>query len=172
VDNLSSRLTFEDIAIEEFIKQHHDALVENNARNNIFNGWGCGSIVSNFAGLQVVFFRLLGKQNRTPGSYPQESGDGNEHFHPNTRIRKTKLSNYNPASLYGYALQEPSGKAGWQWVKKSVPAMPKYVLRPEKKTSLAVYGKDEYRNVDSLSRLLCPQNVLADLDRDNGMVHE
>lgn len=36
--------------------------------------------------------------------------------------------------------------------------------------SLAVYGKGEYKEVDSLSRLLCPPSVLADLDRDSSML--
>jgi hypothetical protein len=174
-------LTFEDTAIEELIKQHHDALAENNARNNarnnVINGWGCGPMVSNFAGLQGAFFRVLGKQDRTPGNYPRDAGDGiggatNEYFHPIARIRKSKLSNYNPASLYGYALQEPDGKASWRWVKKGVQAVPEYVLHPEKKMSLAVYGKGKYRNVDSLSRLLCPPIILAELDRDNGVLPE
>ncbi|EEA28808.1 hypothetical protein TMatcc_002841 [Talaromyces marneffei ATCC 18224] len=177
VDNLSGMLTFEEIAINKLIKQHHDALVENNAKNNVINGWGCGPIVSNFAGLQGAFFRALGKQDRTPGSYPRDAGDGisgatNEYFHPITRIRKSKLSNYHPASLNGYALQEPDGTAGWQWVKNGVAAIPEYVLRPEKTMSLAVYGTGEYKNVDSLSRLLCPAAVLADLDRDNGVIPE
>jgi hypothetical protein len=55
VDNLSGMLTFEEMAIKKLIKEHHDALVENNARNNVINGWGCGPIVSNFAGLQGAF---------------------------------------------------------------------------------------------------------------------
>ncbi|GAM40357.1 hypothetical protein TCE0_038r12648 [Talaromyces pinophilus] len=177
VDNLSGMLTFEDTAIEQLIKQHHEALVENNARSNVINSWGCGPIISNFSGLQGAFFRVLGKKDRTPGSYLRDAGDGvggatNEYFHPTIRIRKSKLSNYKPESLNGYALQEPDGKAGWWWVKKGVPAIREYVLRPEKKMSLAVYGKDEYKNVDSLSRLLCPPTVLADLDRDNGVLSE
>jgi hypothetical protein len=174
VDNLSGMLTFEEIAINELIKQHHNALAENNTRNNVINGWGCGPIFSNFAGLQGAFFRVLGKQDRTPGSYPQDAGDGisgatNEYFHPITRIRKSKLSNYNPASLNGYTLQEPDGNAGWQWVKNGVAAIPEYVMLPDKKMSLAVYGKSEYKNADSLSRLLCPPTVLADLDRVNSV---
>lgn len=177
MDNLSGMLTFEEMAINKLIKEHHDALVENNARNNVINGWGCGPIVSNFAGLQGAFFRVLGKRDRTPGGYPRDAGDGicgatNEYFHPITRIRKSKLSNYNPASLNGYALQEPDGNAGWQWVKNGVAAVPEYVMHPNKKMSLAVYGKSEYKEADSLSRLLCPPSVLADLDRDNSVVPE
>lgn len=177
VDNLSGMLTFEDTAIEQLIKQHHEALVENNAKNNITKGWGCGPIVSNFSGLQGAFFRVLGKKERTPGSYLRDAGDGvggatNEYFHPTIRIRKSKLPKYNPESLNGYALQEPDGRTGWWWLKQGVPAMREYVLRPEKKMSLAVYGKGEYKNVDSLSRLLCPPTVLAELDRDNGVLSE
>src|ERR1700710_2678912 len=97
-------LTFEGAALNELIKQHQVALEGNNAKNNISNGWGCGPIVSNFSGLQGAFFRIIGKQDRTPGNYQRVPGDGidgatNEYFHPIARIRKSKLSNYNPMSL-------------------------------------------------------------------------
>ncbi|KAF3400407.1 hypothetical protein DPV78_005728 [Talaromyces pinophilus] len=42
-------------------------------------------------------------------------------------------------------------------------------MYPNKKMSLAVYGKNEYKEAGSLSRLLCPSSVLADLDRDNSV---
>ncbi|KAG7115356.1 hypothetical protein HYQ45_016338 [Verticillium longisporum] len=82
-DNVSGMLTFDEDAISGVIEQHRRAL---NA-NGIPRGWGCGKIVSNFAGLQGAFFRLLGQQDRTPGAYPRDSGDGaggatNECFHP------------------------------------------------------------------------------------------
>ena len=165
-------LTFDDSAIKILIEQHQRALNVNHP----INGWGCGPIVDNFSGLQGAFFRLLGKQDRTPGDYPRDPGDGttgatNEYFHPMTRIRKGKLSNYNPASLQGYALEEPDGNTGWKWVKKGVQAIPEYVMRPEKMMSVAYKGdgKVRYRVEKSLSRLLCPRSILLDLDRDNGI---
>ncbi|KAJ5974165.1 hypothetical protein N7481_011375 [Penicillium waksmanii] len=172
MDNLSGMLTFEGAAINELIKQHQDALAENNAQNNIKNGWGCGPIVSNFSGLQGAFFGILGKQDRTPGNYPPVAGDGiggatNEYFHPIVRIRKSILSNYNPASLHGYSFEESDGEAGWRWVREGVPAVPEYVMRPERKMS--VMNEKGYKTMPSLSRLLCPTEVLADLDRDTGV---
>jgi hypothetical protein len=168
-------LTFEEAAINVFIQQHQHALAENNTKNNVTNGWGCGPLVSNFSGLQGAFFRILGKQHRTPGNYPQAPGDGiggatNEYFHPIARIRKSKLSNFNPMSLYGYSLEEPDGDAGWKWVKKGGQAVPEYVMRPEKKMSVVHEGG--YKTTRSLSRLLCPTILLADLDRDNGVPPE
>ncbi|KAJ6109358.1 hypothetical protein N7486_001592 [Penicillium sp. IBT 16267x] len=172
VDNLSGMLTFEEVAIELLIKQHKHALADINSQNNVTNGWGCGPIVSNFSGLQGAFFRILGKQDRTPGNYPRAPGEGiggatNEYFHPIARIRKISLPNYNPMSLYGYSLEEPDGDAGWKWVRTGGHAVPEYVMRPEKKMSVVHEGG--YRNTRSLSRLLCPNTLLADLDRDNGV---
>lgn len=165
-------LTFEEVAIKVLIQQHQYALAENNTKNKVTDGWGCGPIVSNFSGLQGTFFRILGKQDRTPGNYPRGPGDGsggatNEYFHPIARIRKSKLSNYSPMSLYGYSLEEPDGDAGWRWDKKGGQAIPEYVMRPEKKMSVVHQG--DYKTTGSLSRLLCPKVLLAGLDRDNGV---
>ncbi|OKL57390.1 hypothetical protein UA08_07532 [Talaromyces atroroseus] len=172
VDNLSGMLTFEEEAIKNFIEQHHDSQADNKPKGSI-NEWGCGPIVSNFAGLQGAFFRLLGKQDRTPGAYPRDAGDGvegatNEYLHPIVRFRKLKVNNYNPASLAGFRLEEPDGGTGWKWAKKGVQALPEYVLRPEKTISLAFEGG--YKSGSSLSRLLCPKALLQDLDRDNGLL--
>uniref|UniRef100_A0A0D2YKL4 T6SS Phospholipase effector Tle1-like catalytic domain-containing protein n=1 Tax=Fusarium oxysporum (strain Fo5176) TaxID=660025 RepID=A0A0D2YKL4_FUSOF len=138
-------------------------------------GWGCGPIVDNFSGLQGLFFWLLGKKDRAPGTYPRDPGDGtsgatNEYFHPITRIRKDNL-NYNPVSLQGYAIERPDGSEGWKWVKRGVQSIPEYVMRPEKKMSVAYEesGRVKYRVKESLSRLLCPESILLDLDRDNGI---
>src|SRR4051812_2846728 len=165
-------LTFEEAPIKILIEQHRRAL---NA-NHITNGWGCGSIVDNFSGLQGAFFRFLGKKDRTPGNYPRDPGDGtsgatNEYFHPITRIRKSKLSKYNPASLQGYVVEKSDGSTGWKWMKKGVQAVPEYVMRPEKTMSVAYEedGSMRYRVDGSLSRLLCPRNMLLELDRDNGI---
>lgn len=35
-----------------------------------------------------------------------------------------------------------------------------------------MYGKNKYKEADSLSMLLCPSSVLADLDRDNIVLPE
>jgi hypothetical protein len=172
VDNLSGMLTFEDAAIKMLIKEHSHAL----NTITIKNGWGCGPIVDNFSGLQGTFFRLLGKKDRTPGNYLRDPGDNTsgttmEYLHPITRIRKSRLSDYNPASLQGYTPIEPDGNAGWQWLKTGVQAMPEYVMRPENKISLAYEedGNVKFRIGESLSRLLCPRGILSDLDRDNGI---
>jgi hypothetical protein len=163
-------LTFEEAALDQLIKQHQVALEENNAKNNITNGWGCGPIVSNFSGLQGAFFRIIGKQDRTPGNYQRILDDGisgatNEYFHPITRIRKNKVSNYNPESLSGYSFEKSDGEAGWRWIRRGIQAVPEYVMRPEKKMN--VMHEAEYKTKPSLSRLLCPTILLADLDRDN-----
>ncbi|KAF4345735.1 hypothetical protein FBEOM_301 [Fusarium beomiforme] len=171
VDNLSNMLTFEDAAIKTLIEEHRRAL--NSIK--ITSGWGCGPIVDNFSGLQGLFFWLLGKKDRAPGAYPRDPGDGtsgatNEYFHPITRIRKDNL-NYNPVSLQGYAVERPDGSEGWKWVKRGVQSVPEYVMRPEKKMSVAYEedGRVKYRANESLSRLLCPESILLDLDRDNGI---
>ncbi|KAJ6190980.1 hypothetical protein N7519_001001 [Penicillium mononematosum] len=176
VDNLSGMLTFEEPAIKMLLEQHQDAIAENNTKNNTTNCWGCGPIVSNFSGLKGAFFRILGKQDRTPGNYQRAPGDGsdratNESFHPIVRIRKSKLSNYNPMSLYGYSAEKSDNDAGWMWNKKERQAVPEYVMRPEK--NMSVLHEGEYKTTStSLSRLMCPKVLLEDLDRDNGVPPE
>jgi hypothetical protein len=163
-------LTFEESAITMLIDQHRRAM---NA-NRINTGWGCGPIIDNFSGLQGAFFRLLGKQDRTPGNYPRDSGDGagggtNEFIHPIVRIRKIKVPTYNPPSLQGLSLREPNGSRGWTWARKGVEDVPEYVMNPGKKMIIA-YMKEgiiKFREDDSLSRQLCPKNILMDLDREN-----
>ncbi|OKP07000.1 hypothetical protein PENSUB_6117 [Penicillium subrubescens] len=179
VDNLSGMLTFESVIIEELIQKHRAARAERNALGQQNDDWGCGYIRSNFAGLQGAFFRGLGKQDRTPGNYPEVPRDDKsacttkESFHPIARIRKTNLApSYSPAALAGYVIEGPGdgsgGQTGWQWAKKDVLlAMPEYVLRPEKK--MTVTHNSDYVSRPSLSRALCPKNLLADLDRHNGI---
>jgi len=169
VDNCSGMLTFEDTAISMLIEEHRRSL---NA-TKIPNGWGCGPIADNFSGLQGAFFWLLGRKDRTPGAYPRDPGDGaegatNEYFHPLTRIRKDNVE-FNPPSMHGYQAEKLDGATGWKWVKKGVKAVPEYVMRPEKKMSVA-YQQDgvvKYRIQESLSRTLCPTSILSDLDNDN-----
>lgn len=168
-DNLSGMLSFDEDAINTLIEQHRRALNS----NGIPNGWGCGPIVSNFSGLQGSFFRVLGKQDRTPGEYRKDAGDGgsgetNEYFHPTIRIRKTKVESWSPNPMRGWAITEPDGEAGWKWVKNGVQEIPEYVLRTNG-MSLAYNDRGVVRHKvsKSLSRLLCPKDVLADLDRDS-----
>jgi hypothetical protein len=167
-------LTFDGVMIKSLIEEHRRALNRNNSLANVTNGWGCGPIVDNFAGLVGAFFRLLGRRDRTPGGYPRDPGDGstgatNESFHPTVRIRRRKLTSYNPVSLRGYSEQEPDGTAGWEWVKGQLRPLPEYVLRPEKRMSVAYEegGSVRYETQESMSRLLCPEAVLAELDRGN-----
>lgn len=169
LDNLSGMLTFEAASIEMLIREHQFAL----NTIDIKNGWGCGPIADNFSGLQGAFFRLLGRKDRTPGNNSDKDTTGAtmESIHPVTRIRKIKLQNYNPVPLQGFQLTEPDGSAGWKWVKTGMQAVPEYVMRPQKTMSLAYQDKGQvkYRVEQSLSRLLCPKSILADLDRDNGI---
>lgn len=179
MDNLSGMLTFESVIIEELIQKHRAAQAERNALGQQIDDWGCGYIRSNFAGLQGAFFRGLGKQDRTPGNYPQFPEDDKsarttkETFHPIARIRKTNLApSYSPAALAGYVIEGPGdgsgGQPGWQWVKKDVfLALPEYVLHPDKK--MTVTHNSDYVSRPSLSRALCPKSLLADLDRHNGI---
>jgi hypothetical protein len=170
-------LTFEGVIIEELVQRHQAARAERLAPDQEDDDWGCGPIESNFAGLQGAFFRGLGKQDRTPGNYPQEPRDGtsahttNESFHPIARIRKTNLSpSYSPAALSGFVTErsgDGAGQTGWQWIKKGIPAVPEYILRPERE--MTVSHNFEYVKQRSLSRALCPKGLLADLDQDNGI---
>jgi hypothetical protein len=175
VDNVSGMLTFDDVMIKALIEQHRRALNRDNSICHLSNGWGCGPIVDNFVGLLGAFFRLLGRRDRTPGEYPRDPGDGdagatNEYFHPIVRIRKRKVGNYKPVSLQGYTEQEPNGIQGRKWVKGQLPPLPEYVLQPGKVMTTAYMedGTVKYKTQDSLSRLLCPPDILADLDRGNG----
>ncbi|PCH07146.1 protein of unknown function DUF2235 [Penicillium occitanis (nom. inval.)] len=62
VDNLSGMLTFEEMAINKLIKEHHDALVENNARNNVINDWGVGPLFPTSPGCKVPSSGFLGSK--------------------------------------------------------------------------------------------------------------
>lgn len=168
-------LTFEESSIQVIIDHHQHALNS----IHITNGWGCGPIVDNFSGLQGAFFKLLGMQYRTPGDYPRDPGDGvngatNEFFHPIVRVRKRKLSDYDPPSMKGFSLQEPDGKEGWKWVRSGVQPVPEYTLYPQKTMSLSYEegGKLCYKTGKSLSRLLCAKDILLELDSIHGQVAE
>jgi hypothetical protein len=165
-------LTFDEDAIKNMVEKHRRAL--NGITHS--NGWGCGDIVDNFFGLQGTFFRLLGRQDRTPGNYPRDPGDGaggatNEFFHPTVRIRRSKVPKWNPYPLQGWELQEPDATTGWKWSKGGRQPVREYELSRNKTMSLAYKdGKAiKYKTGESLSRMLCPDNILSDLDRDNEM---
>lgn len=168
-------LTFDSAAIQILIEEHRRALNRVEAMQKITNGWGCGPIVSNFAGLVGAFFSLLGRTDRKPGEYLRDPADGsvgrtNQSFHPIVRIRKLKLQNYNPMALKGFKLQEPHGGAGWEWAKTGVQVMPEYILRP-KPMSVAYEegGRTKYGIQNSVSRRMCPADILSELDKDNGI---
>ncbi|KAF7515769.1 hypothetical protein G7054_g14425 [Neopestalotiopsis clavispora] len=172
VDNLHGMLTFDEDAIETIVQNHQHAI------NRIAhtNGWGCGPIIDNFFGLQGAFFRLLGKQERTPGNYPRDPGDGtdgatNEFFHPTVRIRRSKVPKWNPTPLQGYELQEPDSTTGWRWSRRDRRPVREYEMSKKKTMSLAYQDGQAigYKTGGSLSRRLCPKNILSDLDRDNAM---
>ncbi|KAG8417324.1 hypothetical protein J3459_012417 [Metarhizium acridum] len=176
VDNLSGMLTFDAATIQIMIEEHQDAVNRIEANQSITNGWGCGPIVSDFAGLQGAFFRLLGRTDRKPGRYPRDPSDDsvgatNEFFHPMVRIRKRTLQDYNPIALQGYALQQSNGGQGWEWAGAGVEAVPEYILRP-KPMSLAYEdgGSIRFSSRNSLSRSMCPADLLLEMDRVNGIL--
>lgn len=164
-------LTFENVMIEHLIMEHRESL----KTNNIPNGWGCWPFVDNFFGLQGAFFRLLGKKDRTPGNYPEDAdgtrGLTNETFHPITRMRKRRLAQYKPQALNGFTVRQRKGIGSWEWVKDGLRAVPEYVMLPEKRMSVAYQTDDgvQYTVKESLSRLLCPTDILSELDHDNGV---
>jgi hypothetical protein len=157
-------LTFEYTAIQDLVEQHSKAL---SAANRV---WGCGTIADNFAGVIGKFWMLLGKQDRTPGNYSQDPGDGtsgatNETFHPMTRVRKRNDSGYNPASLHGFTYEKQDSDIAWHWVKDGIQPVPEYVIVPEKTMTVA-HQKDgivDYERQGCMSKLLCPEDILWEL---------
>ncbi|KAH6693470.1 hypothetical protein F5X68DRAFT_247741 [Plectosphaerella plurivora] len=168
IDNLSGLLTFEATAIEALIHTHKKAL----EISPVANGWGCGPIVSNFAGLQGKFFYLLGKQDRTPGRYQLIPGNGFdgptfESFHPTVRVRRDKVKEWQPGSLKGWNLKRPqsSGK-GWSWT-RNAQVLPEFQMsrKPIDVACEGIHGGGcRFEQMPSLSRTLCPKDVLAYLD--------
>lgn len=74
--------------------------------------------------------------------------------------------------MHGWTLSEPDEKRGWIWVKQGVQPLSEYVMREDKRMSLMYNeaGAIKFKVGESLSRLLCPRNILLELDRDNGIV--
>lgn len=173
MDNLSGLLTFDQPSIASFIEDHRRAFIRVDTKGHLTNGWGCGPIVDDFAGLQGAFFALLGRKDRTPGEYPRGPdnstiGATNESIHPIVRVRKDRLR-YDPVALHGWGAQEPTGDgSGWKWVKEGREAMPEYVMGPQKPMTVA-YDGDKFKVQESMARMLCPRDILSELDRDNGL---
>jgi len=173
MDNVSGMITFDEDSINAVIEDHRLAI------NSIAAGWGSGPIIDNFAGLQGAFFRLLGRQDRTPGHYSRDPGDGaggatNEFFHPMVRVRQRKVKSWNPPAMQGWTLQEPDEKGGWKWVRPGVHALREYVMRADKKMSLSRTDATvtKFTVGESMSRLLTPKNILLELDKDNNILAE
>jgi hypothetical protein len=169
-------LTFEATAIDLLIQEHRRAL-ESIA---VPNGWGCGKIVDNFSGLTGLFFRLLGQQNRTPSRYDRDPGDGvqgatRETFHPTVRIRRSKLPAWKPPALKGFEPAEPPGEGKpWLWTRKGAQTLPEYVMLPTKTMSVAYEergGMTKYKTIESMSRVLCPEPILNELDEVNNVTN-
>lgn len=169
-------LTFEQSAIDAIVEHHRKAI----EATKVKDGWGCGKIIDNFSGIRGLFFHLLGRQVRTPGGYLQDPGDGsrgatNETFHAMVRVRKAKVP-WDPPALAGFNLEEPDGRGlPWVWKKSGVRPLPEYVLRPEKTMSISYRSEGpkkevRYRTAESLSRRLCPSNILRELDETNATV--
>lgn len=169
MDNVSGLLTFEHSAIQRTIERHADAI----GSIQLENGWGCGPITDNFSGIQGAFFALLGRQYRTPGSYTVDpvadfEGQTNESFHPTVRIRLEKVRDWKPRSLSLFSQVEGDGTSGWKWTRKKGHSIPEYRLHPEKRVIVVdgpdVNGRLRFTKLQSLSRTLCPRDILEELD--------
>lgn len=174
IDNVSGMLTFTDSAILELVHNHERALNNVNDRRNIHNGWGCGPIVDNFSGIEGLVFRVFGASVRTPAQY---EGRTEEYIHPLARIREQKLQHiaaWQPPSLKHFEVREPDGKGqGWRWAKDELTVLPEWIMDNRKmsvrlgENGSATFGWKK----TGLSRLLCPDDVLRELDDGNKHVH-
>jgi len=165
-------LTFEEDSIKTLLDEHRHALNSNASSN----GWGSGPIISVFAGWMGKLFWLLGRKTRTPGQYhnhalDQAAGQTYEYFHPVVRYRKLKVPKYSPKALEGFE-PEYGGASGWKWTKASSWSIPEYSMTAEKKMNVAYIDNRRkvtgYGSMESFSRLICPENVLAWLDKEIG----
>ncbi|GIZ36711.1 hypothetical protein CKM354_000017900 [Cercospora kikuchii] len=154
IDNIGTMLTFEAEAIDLLISQHTTALVQNGDPS----GWGCGKIVDNFAGLSGTFFRLLGRQTRTPGAY---SDDAHEFIHPMVRYRRARVSSWKPAAVTELTLND-GNKTAVSWSKAGQNDVPEYPMFVERESSVAKRNEDgswEHTTRSSLAKDLCPRDV-------------
>lgn len=170
-------LTFDEGAIEQRIASH-EAAIDNIP---VPDGWGCGRIHDNFSFPDGTFFRFLGKQVRTPGDYARDHidhsmGATHEYFHPIVRIRSEKLHSWNPPSLKGFTWVNPCERRPmYTWRKDNIPQdIEEYVMSEEKTMRIARQTRNksgtvkvEYATVESLSRRLCPKEILDELDAAN-----
>lgn len=155
VDSLSGMLTFENDAIEHLVKDHDSAL----SVLKTTDGWGCGPLVDNFSGVRGFFSRwILGKRDRVSGD---NTGDPiHQCIHPIARVRRDRID-YKPVSLQGYV---PENGISWRWTNRgapTAPSIPEYKMEEHKKMKVAYEknGSVEYRDVESLSRRLCPSSI-------------
>lgn len=98
-------------------------------------------------------------------------GATNETVHPIVRVRKDRIR-YDPVAMHGWGAQEPTGdRPGWKWVKEGRQAMPEYVMSPQKSMTVACDSGCgvEFKVQESMARMLCPPDILSELDRDNGL---
>lgn len=153
------------------VSEHSQALLQ----NGIPDGWGCGKIIDNFAGLQGAFFRLLGQSTRTPGGYSDTPGATNEFMHPIVRYRKEQVSSWKPPSLAGFHFEGPGNSSSKKivWAKLGQKAMSEYVMSPAKTLAVSCVADDgswTFAERSSLARQLCPLSVLEKLDSEGGMI--
>lgn len=172
VDNIGSKLTFENFTLDIIVSDHAEALLQ----NGIPDGWGCGKTIDNFAGIQGAFFRLLGQQTRTPGGYTNTPGATNEFMHPIVRYRREQVSSWQPPSLAGFHIEGPGDSDSKKilWAKLGQKAMPEYVMSPYKALSVSYVddaGNWTFAERSSLARQLCPASVLQKLDGEAGLIN-
>lgn len=171
IDNIGTALTFENAALDMIVSEHSQALLQNGTPD----GWGCGKIIDNFAGLQGAFFRLLGQSTRTPGGYSDTPGATNEFMHPIVRYRKEQVSSWKPPSLAGFHFEGPGNSSSKKivWAKLGQKAMSEYVMSPAKTLAVSCVADDgswTFAERSSLARQLCPPSVLEKLDGEAGMI--
>jgi hypothetical protein len=169
VDNIGTKLTFENSTLDIIVSDHTKALLQ----DGIPDGWGCGKIIDNFAGVAGAFFRILGRNTRTPGGYIDSPGATNEFMHPIVRYRREQVSSWKPPSLDGFYIEGPGNSDSKKivWTKIGQKAMPEYVMSPMKILSVshvATDGSWTFAERSSLARSLCPTSVLQRLDGELG----
>lgn len=164
-------LTFEKPAIDEICEKHRGGSPGLNEcrKKEHRSAWGCQTIASNFAFLTGWFFRLVGKQVRTPGRYGSSLG---ESVHPIARLCRDHASRTSYPLKSFTTTAGPAG-IGYLWLDGNMVSIPEYVLEKkgmvvEKFGPLAA-DVSRYAFVNSLSRRLCEGEILAGLDQANGM---
>ncbi|CEL08446.1 hypothetical protein ASPCAL11596 [Aspergillus calidoustus] len=164
-DNLSGMITFAGDVIDDLVVEHEKLC-------GIYNGWGCGAVVDNPAGLvKGLAWELFLKKDRTLGDYEYTDSLGTsmdrvyrsqtETFHRMVRVRKEKLpGGYNLGSLDGFELMQQGRDGGnWYWVKYDK-EIPEDEMNPDKSMTVS-YRQDglvNYKHREPMSVLLCPSH--------------